>query len=233
MFERSRRRERGYHAAFYAKHELGDPDTWVSAPAPYALDSFKLIPKRPHPRALDLGAGVGRHIIPLAYHLGAAAEVVCIDLLPSAVEKLKRNAKEAQLAATVTAIAADADTYEPQGTFDYVLSVSCIEHLPSKARLADLIGRLQQATNPGGVHCFMIATDHTWADAVTGTPVEPVVELNLSASETKTLLQNSYAHWEIQDISTKPWEERESLRGRSTICKSTCVQFVGIKPEEE
>ena len=53
---------------------------------------------------LDLGGGVGRHTIPAAQHFGKGSEVVCVDLLASAIEKLGQNAKQHGVAESVVGI---------------------------------------------------------------------------------------------------------------------------------
>jgi cyclopropane fatty-acyl-phospholipid synthase-like methyltransferase len=224
LLEEARLRERNYHIAFYAKHTLGDAGTWLAGPAPYALDSLRYVPQNAT-RALDLGAGIGRHAIPIAQYLGPGSEAVCIDILASALGTLHDNAREAGIDSRMTTLVADAEAYEPEGLFDFVLSVSAIEHVSSRQSLRALISRLQAATQVGGVHCFMIATQHQWLDAATSEPIEPLVELNMTAHEMQDMLRQQYEDWKIKDLSTKTWETNESHNGKAIICNSTCVQF--------
>jgi SAM-dependent methyltransferase len=231
-FEEVRQRERGYHVAYYAKHGIGDEGTWLAGPSPYVIESFQYIQPSAD-KALDLGAGIGRHAFTIAERLGKGSTVVCVDLLDSALEKLIETAKEKNVGANIITVDSDVADYEPDTAFDYVLSVSVIEHLPNKQSLTACLKKLQQATNTKGVHCFMIAVDHKWTDRVTGETVEPLVEQNLTTAETKDLLNGLYKEWDIKDLSEKHWEQTESVNGRDVICASTCIQFTAIKSEEE
>lgn len=231
-FDEARQRERGYHVAFYAKHNIGDAGTWLANPAPYVLGSFQYITPGKGLRALDLGAGIGRHAIPLAKHLGDDSTVTCVDILPSALQKLQENARAAGVQDNILCVQADIQDYDPDNTFDYVLSVSAIEHLASREKFVECIKSLQGTTNPDGVNCFMIATDHQWTDKTTGQDVPPIVEQNLSSTEVEELLKDLYRDWDVKDLSSKCWKVTESVDGRDVICASTCVQFTAKKSKE-
>lgn len=227
--QQARQREQVYHDKLYTSHQLGEPGTWLHRPAQYATKSFDLIPKRPHIRALDLGAGIGRHTLPLANYLGNTGHIDALDLLDSAIDKLRANAKQIEAKDRITTIVTDIETYPLKHTYDYVLSVSCIEHISSKPRLIDYIKILQGATNPDGVHCFMIITDNVWVNTVTDQTLTPILEQNLNSKETIAMLKELYAQWHIHDISTKAWQVTEEDNGDSVLFKSTCVQFTASK----
>lgn len=232
-FEAARQRERGYHAAFYAKHTLGDENTWLVGPSPYVINSFQYLPRAKNLRALDLGAGIGRHAFSFIERFGPASKVVCVDMLEFAIERLQELSRQRNMAENIVPLVSDIADYKPEGTFDYILSVSVIEHLPSPESLATCLKRLQRATNPRGVHCFMIATDHHWTVKSTGKATEPIVEQNLSLANAQKLLLELYKDWDIKDISTKDWEQIESVDGEDVICASTCVQFIAVKTGKE
>ena len=230
--ERARRYEGAYHDELYANHDLFSPGTWLYKPAAYAVRSFARIPKRAHPSALDLGGGVGRHSIPLAQHLGVRSKVVCVDLLDSAISRLNINARKHGVEDNIVGIVSDVETYKFEQPYDYVLSISCIEHVPTKLRLKSLINRLQEATAPDGVHCFMMITDNVWVDSATKAHLTPLIEQNLTAEETIAMLNELYQGWQIHDLSTKNWQATQLIGEREVILESTCVQFTVQKQSE-
>lgn len=218
--------EQAYHENLYAQHGLFEPGSWLYKPAAYVLQSLGLVPPRMAVRALDLGCGVGRHSIPLAQHFGSESEIVCVDMLPTAIKKLASNAQTYGVAKNITGIVSDVEGLPADmGTFDFVLSASCIEHVPTQGHLTRLIRQLQTQTTSNGIHCFMMITDNTWIDTVSGKSLTPILEQNLDSAETTTMLQDLYANWTIHDLSTKQWESPQLIDGRTVILGSTCVQF--------
>jgi len=231
MSERARESERAYHEGLYINHELYEPGTWLHQPAPYAIQSFERITPHAAFRALDLGSGVGRHSIPLAKHLGPGSQVVCVDIVDTAIEKLRDNARTYGVEKEVTGIVGDVEEFpiESQG-FDFILSVSCIEHIPTKPRLEQFIRRLQEGTRPGGTHCFMMITNNTWLDILSGESLEPLLEQNLVSTESINMLESLYKDWQVHDLSTALWESVQSMGGREIKMRSTSVRFTGQKP---
>jgi len=230
IFKQAREYERKYHEELYGNHELFEPGTWLHRPASYAVKSFELISKHSGVRALDLGAGVGRHSIPLAQHFGPAAEVICVDLLDTAIGCLMVNAKKQGVGDAITGVVEDVATFDLGGKpYDLVLSISCIEHVPTKLQLKELIRRLQKSTAIGGVHCFMMITDNEWIDSKSGKTLVPLIEQNLSATETSAMLYELYTRWHIHDVSTKTWQAEQVMNGRKMVLKSACVQFTAQK----
>lgn len=107
---------------------------------------------RPHAPAdlagktvLDVGTGSGRH----AFHAAAAgAHVTAVDLGDS-IDVARRN-----LPASVTTIQADAEhlPFEPE-SFDFIMSIGVLHHLPDPERALRAISRYAK---PGGhVHIYL------------------------------------------------------------------------------
>lgn len=226
IVEQARAYERSYHEDLYGNHGLFEPGTWLYRPAAYAIKSFDLVPKQEHVRVLDLGGGVGRHSIPAAKYFGVNSEVVCVDLLDSAIGKLNLNAKAHGVDKNIVGAASDVEAYElGNRPYDLILSISCIEHVPTKKRLEELITRLQAATATGGIHCFMMIANNVWVDSSSGETLAPLIEQNLSSQETIEMLDRLYAGWKIYDQSTKDWQATQPIDGKETILKNTCVQL--------
>jgi hypothetical protein len=62
-FVRARRETIRYHEMLYRSTSLGARGSWLAHPHPLVMDSLGLVTRPVH--AYDLGAGVGRHTLPL------------------------------------------------------------------------------------------------------------------------------------------------------------------------
>lgn len=227
----ARRREREYHLELYGHHQLGEAGTWLHRPAEYALRSLDCISAH-SPTILDLGCGVGRHLLPILQRYEGRASAVGIDILPEAIDICRKNLAAASLSGNVKLHAEDITYYHPpKGAFDFILSVSCIEHADSEDSLESLIGQLRRATKSGGINCFMISTDVRWYAAESNRVIEPRIELNLSSTNVIRTLQAVYADWQIIDISTKQWSVPDILDSEQIENRSNCVQFTARRTQ--
>ena len=91
-FDEARHETIRYHEELYENTSLGDDDTWLARPHRLIFEALELMPTDRSVVAYDLGAGIGRHTIPLLQNLPDGSEVHAIDLLDSAVQKLKQEA---------------------------------------------------------------------------------------------------------------------------------------------
>lgn len=123
---------------------------WTLAPHPLAVEELALVapdapsgPAAARPRALDLGAGAGRHTLWLARR---GWQVTAVDISSVALERTRRQAEEAGV--EVTTVLADLGSYEPpRSTFD--LALITYVHLEPAQRAA-LLARASEALVPGG-----------------------------------------------------------------------------------
>lgn len=224
----ARKREAEYHRNYYSKHKLGDSGTWLMRPAQYAINSFKYIQAHA-PTMLDLGCGVGRHLLPFINEFNGA-RAVGLDILPEAIEKLNIAINSRGLVDRVRTVTVDIAEYDykPQ-KFDLVLSVSCLEHTASYQQLKDTITNLQKATKPSGVNCFMISTDVTWQDRGTSQQIKPVIEYPLESYELEQYLRDKYKSWRIEDLSRKEWSVPDIIDSREIMNTSTCLQLTAVR----
>lgn len=229
IVEQARAYERDYHEDLYGSHNLFEPGTWLYKPAAYAVRAFDLVQKHDDVCVLDLGGGVGRHSIPAAQHFGKRSKIVCVDLLASAIEKLAKNAELYGVADRVAGVVADVESFELSEPYDLILSISCIEHVPTKQRLEKLIAQLQEATALNGIHCFMMITNNEWVNSANNEKLTPLIEQNLTSAETIEMLERLYGGWKIHDISAKDWQASQLIDGKDVVLKSTCVQFTAQK----
>ncbi len=90
-----REAERKSHMEIYTKKELYAERTWLSKPIKTVMDLLPLFAENKELAVLDLGCGVGRNYIPLAREYAKIpCEVVGVDILEVAIEKLKENAEK-------------------------------------------------------------------------------------------------------------------------------------------
>lgn len=217
-----------YHQEFYAAAELGQAGTWLSRPQPLIISGLDRI-DRPV-RAYDLGAGVGRHSIALAQRLPAGSRVVAVDLLDSALERLRANARRAGVADQITTVQADLHDFEfPAADAGLIVAFSALEHLPSTAALTSVLGRCRDATVPGGLNIFGVLTDRHEDHG--GTDVRPAqVELPMTASHALAELSSIYSSWEIEAPEPKPISAVEHRVGARYVLRAQLVPFTAQRP---
>ncbi len=227
-FEEARESEKTYHAHLYETEEILKPGSWLSEPIPAVMESLELvIARNPNPAVLDLGCGSGRNAIPIALRLQEAGEgrLTGTDLLQEAVSKLEENARKYGVEKEVEAVRCDVEKadYEPDA-YDYVVACGCLEHVSSEDALGAVIGRLQQATRTGGIHCLAMNTGISERSAATGEELDAKIELNLPEDEASRLLRKAYADWNLlreerDDVAVEEekYEEKTEFTARSVL----------------
>lgn len=218
-----------YHAEFYRAHELFYDGTWLHKPEPYVLDAARRLPAGRPLAVLDLGAGVGRNTIPVARILPEGSRVTAIDMLETAVERLQANCRCYGVADMVHGETAEIEKFpiEPDA-YDFVFSVSALEHVISLTRMEETLLRIMAGTRAGGLNCFMINTD---AREITsdGGVRDALIEFHLSFDRAHDLLNDCYVEWDIIDQSKRAWRVPESRGGEEFTLASTCLQFLARK----
>ena len=118
-------------------------------------------------RVLDLGCGVGRHLV---YLSGQGFEVHGLDISPAGVERCQKELAQHQLQATVQVADMFAIPYADQW-FDWALSVQVIHHTTADA-LHQAIQHVRDKLTPGGFfYVTFPPVDNIGADS--GRQVEP------------------------------------------------------------
>lgn len=85
-----RKEEMKYHDFCYENYKLFEEGSWLYKPVKTVMDLLPIFKNHEKIRVLDLGSGVGRNSIPIAQEIkNKNGKVVCIDLLDSALDKLK------------------------------------------------------------------------------------------------------------------------------------------------
>ena len=81
-FVRARAETIRYHETLYRSTSRGTRGSWLAHPHPLVMDSLGLVTHPVH--AYDLGAGVGRHTLPIVAGLPTGSRVTAVDIIPSA-----------------------------------------------------------------------------------------------------------------------------------------------------
>jgi SAM-dependent methyltransferase len=104
---------------------------------------------RPDGEILDIGCGEGllqSHLAPLGYR-----RYVGLDLAEAAIEQAAGRADE-----RTRFVAADAEAFDPDGTFDVVIFNECVHYFRSPARS---VARYQRSLGPDGI--FIVSAFRT------------------------------------------------------------------------
>lgn len=127
----------------------GTDRVWSATPNEHVVEIVEPLPPG---RALDLGAGEGRHAIWLA-ELGW--QVTAVDFAESGLDRGRREAAERGVSDAITWVAADVTSWEPSGTMEvsettevseaYQLVLVAFLHVPE-----DVLTRARTWLAPGG-----------------------------------------------------------------------------------
>jgi len=144
---RARRETVRYHEELYASAALGQAGTWLAKPHRLLADALELVRSDRPVAAYDLGAGIGRHTIPLLRELPDGSDVFAVDLLPSALRSLGYAVPPGIRTHLHTRIS-DLDGFEFEAPADPLPDFSAIEHLRDLKAVRNLPGRVRAATGP-------------------------------------------------------------------------------------
>jgi len=121
----------------------------------FALIEKHLVPGFAPRRVLDLGCGVGRHLLPMARR---ADEAVGVDIAQGMLDICRKNAEDSKLD-NVKLIRNDDDLNGVDGPFDFVNSYFVLQHIPPK-RGYKLLQAMLDRTATGGVVSLELTYAH-------------------------------------------------------------------------
>ena len=104
-------------------------------------------------QAFDLGAGVGRHTIPMAQGLAAGSKLTAVDVIPSAIAYLKANCAAAGVSDMVTPVVGDLEkfTFDTSMAAGLIVGFSAVKHVGSNTAMRGLLYQCAAATARGGL----------------------------------------------------------------------------------
>ncbi|MFG1731269.1 class I SAM-dependent methyltransferase [Paenibacillus sp. 843] len=230
IFNRAREKEMSYHEKLYEQAVLFQPGSWLAKPVQTVLDHLELLSFQ-EMRVLDLACGVGRNSIPVAQRIQSTnGKVTCVDLLPSAVDKLQQYAALHGVSSNLEALVADVKHYEiAEDTYHYIVACSCLEHMSSEEAFVSKIEQMQAGTVEQGIHCILMSTEVKEIDQETGLEEEGLIELNLSADRAFSILDELYSEWEILTRRQVQQNIQEVKDGRDVRFRSQWITFTARK----
>jgi len=228
-FALARRETIRYHQQFYAATVLGQTGTWLAAPHPLLGEALDLLAAEKPVTAYDLGAGVGRHTLPMLQELPAGSEVYAVDLLPSALDSLRATAP-GNTATVLHTRVQDLDEFEFETAAELILAFSAIEHLPTPEAVESLLRRIAAATVGGGVVAVGVVADRR--EIHPGGSLRPaLLESGITAAATRDLLCDAFKDFTIDDLHERPAEVVEERNGCRYVLASTLITFLARRPK--
>ena len=228
-FERARRETVRYHEELYASATLGQAGTWLARPHRLIADALELVPSGKPVVAYDLGAGIGRHTIPLLRELPDGSDVFAVDLLPSALRSLEAAVPPGIRTHLQTRLA-DLDGFEFEAPADLILAFSAIEHLRDLKAVRRLLDQVRAATRPGGVVAIGIVADRVEVDDH-GRRRPALLESAMSTPEATGLLAGAFSDFDVTYQRLGPAQVREDRGEDAYTLTSTLVTWLATRPE--
>ena len=105
-------------------------------------------------KALDIGAGDGRHAIFLAEH---GFDVTALDTSPVGLEKIHHIAEKKSLHLQTEVV--DVATWDFSKQYDAIVVAVTLQHLKEADALA-VLQKMKEHTNPGGVNAIVLFTNN-------------------------------------------------------------------------
>jgi cyclopropane fatty-acyl-phospholipid synthase-like methyltransferase len=220
--------ERKYHEACYDNYKLFEAGSWLYKPVKTVMDTMSYFDSNDSLTVLDLGCGVGRNSIPIAERLKArSGKVVCVDLIKSALTKLLSYSTTYGVNEYIETRLSDIGEYVIQDKeFDYIIAVSALEHVESEDKFTQVLERMVRGTKDRGINCIIIGTNIEEFDILTGTELEPLMELNMTTNQAQERLSKAYAGWEVLYTTIKSLEFNIDRNERKVLLKSDCITYV-------
>lgn len=227
-FARARAETIRYHETLYRSTSLGTRRSWLAHPHPLVMDSLALVTRPVH--AYDLGAGVGRHTLPIVASLPTGSTVTAVDLIPSALASLVENAAAAGLSNRIETVNADLESWAfPADDAGLIIAFSALEHVSSLDAFGAILRRCRAATIPGGVNVIGIVADREEVSS-SGARRAALIELPLSGGQALSVLRRCFTGWQIHVDETSPVAVTEERNGAQHELRSTLIKFVAQAP---
>ncbi|MEK5032285.1 class I SAM-dependent methyltransferase [Paenibacillus sp. FSL R7-0302] len=228
---RIRSEEKIYHDQCYDSSKLFEPGSWLHRPVTTVINLINQYKDQEYINVLDLGAGVGRNSIPIAESIKHRnGTVVCVDLLESAIAKLKSYSQQFGVEPYIVPILSDIEHFsiEPND-YDVIIAVSSLEHLSSAQVLEQKLSEMNAGTRAGGANCIIIASNIREVVLENEHELDPMFELNLSTESMTELLNRQFGGWETEQLTVKSLAFEINRNGQPVKLTSDCITFVARK----
>ena len=220
-----RQAEKKYHDLCYEQYKLFETGSWLYKTVMDLMDHFE---GQNNLQVLDLGSGVGRNSIPIAQQIqNTSGTVTCVDLLDSALTKLKTYSKEHGVFEVIkTEQAAIENYYIVPNTYDYIVAVSSLEHVQSEEDLTNVLHSIKEGTKTGGINCLIINSNIQEMDLHTKEELDALIEINLPTEDMIHLLKNIYKEWQEIKVEIKELTYDIVRNNRNIQLKTNAITFV-------
>ncbi|MFZ4450585.1 class I SAM-dependent methyltransferase [Salibacterium aidingense] len=190
---------------FYNTYPLFEKGSWLEKPSPAIQRYIPVIQKTPQSQVLDLGAGPGRHAIPVAQAIvPEQGKVTAVDHLPLAIEQLSNYARQYGVEDHIHPVLQRAEEMEvPVETYDWIFAVNLLEYLPSQETVEALLSRLEAGVRPKRYVTIVLDVE------VENGPVQP--GWRPAAEAARKTLRRAFTSWRVVV------EKTESASNRKTI----------------
>ncbi|MBP1916099.1 class I SAM-dependent methyltransferase [Lederbergia galactosidilytica] len=223
-----RNEEKKYHDFCYENYLLFAEGSWLNKPAQTVIDLLPLLNQNDRLTVLDLGCGVGRNSIPIAEAIKTQnGRVICVDLLDSALNKLREYCREYQVEEVIQTEKADISNYKiTANNFDFIIAVSSLEHIHSEETFHKVVQQMAEGTKSNGINCLIINSEVQEIDLENNQQLEALMELNLPTEVMMNKLSGIYANWEVLQSIVKPLKYKITRDEKPILLKTRAITYV-------
>ncbi|MGM0806136.1 MAG: class I SAM-dependent methyltransferase [Bacillota bacterium] len=226
--KRIRQEEKEYHDYCYDNYKLFEKGSWLNKPVRTVMELVPMLNELHNIQILDLGCGVGRNSIPLALALKEnGVQLHCVDFLDSALEKIELYSTAFGVNDQISLINADIGSYDiKDNRYDLIIAVSSLEHVDSVESLRLVLQRMEKGTRNGGVNCLIVNSEVTETDLETQTPLEALIEINMSTNDMRNLLEDTYTDWEILKTTVNSLHYQIVRNQKPVVLTTNAITYV-------
>lgn len=226
-----RKEEKKYHDFCYENYKLFGEGSWLYKPVKTVIDLLPMLEGKTNPKVLDLGSGVGRNSIPIAQEVkNKDGKIDCVDLLDSALDKLKLYSEEYEVEEVIETIKADIGHYDiAKNEYDLIVAVSTLEHVESEDVFENVIRKMASGTKDEGINCIIVNSEVEEIDIGTKKNLDAMMEVNIKTEDMLSNLRHIYDGWEIVNQLVKPLEYKIVRDERDVLLKTNAITFVARK----
>ena len=223
-----RNAEKFYHDDCYENYKLFEQGSWLYKPVKTVMDLLPIFKDNDDIRVLDLGSGVGRNSIPIAESIkDKKGKVVCVDLLESAIRKLKEYSIQYNVAEVIQTVKADIGNFKMNpNEYDFIVAVSSLEHVHSESIFDKVVNQMADGTKYSGINCLIVNSNVEEIDVETKEKLDALMEINLSTEVMMEKLSTIYKEWEVIKTEVKPLEYHITREGKSILLKTKAITYV-------
>ncbi len=197
--EAIREAERKSHEEIYSTAKLFEKGSWLQKPVQTVMDIIPLFEDYSELNVLDLGSGVGRNSIPIAqFYKNINCRIDCVDILELAIDRLNSYSREYGVSDSINGILSSIDDFEiTPNAYNFILSVSSLEHINSESAFIDKLCQISNGICYGGVVCLIVNSEVAEINKESREKVAPQFEVNLKTDVLKSVLNESFAGWQV------------------------------------